>query len=48
MIGVRVLGESGRLSLLGSEETLLLLSKLEELPRGCTVRLGHNTILQLS
>ncbi|MGA3128974.1 MAG: hypothetical protein ABSD13_19955, partial [Candidatus Korobacteraceae bacterium] len=48
MIGVRVFGESGRLSLLGSEETLLLLSKLEELPRGCTVRLGHNTILQLS
>jgi hypothetical protein len=48
MIGVRVFGESGRLSLLGGEETLLLLSELEESPRGFTVRLGHSTILQLS
>jgi len=33
MIGVRVFGESGRLSLLGGEETLLLLSKLDEASR---------------
>ena len=48
VIGVRVLGKSGRLGLLGGEEALLLLSKLEEPPRGFTMRLGHDTILQLS
>src|SRR5216683_1274209 len=37
MIRVCVFGESGRLSLLGSEETLLLLSELEEPPRRFTV-----------
>jgi len=47
MIGVRVFGESSRLGLLGGEETLLLLSGLEEPPRCFTMRLGHNTILQL-
>ena len=48
VIRVCVFGESGRLGLFGGEETLLLLSKLEEPPRRFTVRLGHNTILQLS
>ena len=48
MIGVCVFGESGRLGLLRGEETLLLLDELEEPPRRFTVRLGHNTILQLS
>jgi hypothetical protein len=33
--------------LLGGEETLLLLSEFEEPPRRFTVRLRHNTILQL-
>jgi hypothetical protein len=47
MIRVRVLGESGHLGLLGGEETLLLLGELEKSPRRFTVRLGHNTILQL-
>ena len=48
MIRMGVFGESGRLGLLGGEEALLLLGDLEEPPRGFTVRLGHNTILQLS
>jgi len=48
MIGVCVFGESGRLGLLGGEETLLLLSEFKEAPRRFTVRLSHNTILQLS
>jgi hypothetical protein len=47
VIGVCVFGESGRLGLLGGEEALLLLSDFEEPPRRFTVRLGHNTILQL-
>jgi hypothetical protein len=42
-----VFGESGGLSLLGGEESLLFLGKLEEPPRCLTVRLGHNTILHL-
>ena len=47
VIGVCVLGESGSLSLLRGEEALLLFSNAEE-PPGCfTVRLRHNTILQL-
>src|SRR5882724_13696727 len=48
MIRVRVFSESGRFGLLGGEESLLLLSELEEPPGRLTVRLGHNTILQLS
>jgi hypothetical protein len=47
VIGVCVFGESRCLGLLGGEEALLLLSELEEPPRCFTVRLGHNTILQL-
>ena len=47
MIGVRVFSESGRLGLLGCEESLLLLSNIEELPGSFAVRLCHNTILQL-
>jgi hypothetical protein len=47
MIGVGVFGESGRLGLLGGEEALLLLGDLKKSPRRFTVRLGHNTILQL-
>jgi len=48
MIGVSVLSEAGCLGLLGGEEPLLLFSELEEAPRRFTVRLSHNTILQLS
>ncbi len=48
MLGMRVFSESGRLRLFGGEEALLLLGDLEEPPRGFPVRLGHNTILQLS
>ena len=48
MIRMRVLGESGRFGLLRGEEALLLLGELEEPPRRLSVRLGHNTILQLS
>ena len=48
MIGVSVLSEAGCLGLLGGEEPLLLFSELEETPRRFTVRLSHNTILQLS
>ena len=48
MIGVGVFGESGRLGQLGGEEALLLLGDLEKSPRRFTVRLGHNTVLQLS
>src|SRR5258708_5256553 len=47
MIRVCVFGESSRLGLLGGEETLLLLSEFEKPPRRFTVRLCHNTILQL-
>jgi hypothetical protein len=45
---MRVLGKSSRLSLLGGEEALLLPGDLKK-PPGCfPMRLGHNTILQLS
>ena len=47
MVGMRIFGESGRLGLLRSEETLLLLGEIEEPPRRLSVRLGHDTILQL-
>jgi hypothetical protein len=45
---MRIFGKSGRLGLLRSEEALLLLGEIEEPPRRLSVRLGHNTILQLS
>jgi len=48
MVRVGVLGESRSLGLLGGEEALLLLGDLEEPPRGFTMRLGYNIILQLS
>jgi hypothetical protein len=48
VVGMRIFGESGRLGLLRSEEALLLLGKIEELPRRFSVRLSHDTILQLS
>ena len=48
VVGMGVFGESGRLGLLRGEEALLLLGELEEPPRRFSVRLGHNTILQLS
>ena len=48
MVGMRIFGESGRLGLLRSEEALLLLGEIEEPPRRFSVRLSHNTILQLS
>ena len=48
MVGMGVLGEPGSLGLLRGEEALLLLGDLEEPPRRFAVRLGHNTILQLS
>ena len=47
MIGMCAFGESGRPGLLGGKETLLLFSELEEPPLRFTVRLSHNTILQL-
>ena len=43
-----ILGESSGFSLFGREEALLLLGDLEEPPGRFAVRLGHNTILQLS
>ena len=48
VIGVRVFGEPGRLSLLGGEVALLLLSELEEATGCFPVRLSHSTILQVS
>ena len=48
MIGVRIFGESSRLGLLRREEALLLLGEIEEPPRRFSVRLSHDTILQLS
>jgi hypothetical protein len=45
---MRILGETGRLGLLRRKEALLLLGEFEEPPRRFSVRLGHNTILQLS
>ena len=48
VVGMGILGESSRLGLLRGEEALLLLGDLEEPPRRFAVRLGHNTILQLS
>ncbi len=48
VVGMRVLGESSRLGLLRGEESLLLLGDLKKPPRCFPMRLGHNTILQLS
>jgi len=48
VVGMRVLGESSRLGLLRGEESLLLLGELKKPPRCFPMRLGHNTILQLS
>ena len=48
VIGMSILSESGGFGLFGGEETLLLLGNLEEPPRRFSMRLGHNTILQLS
>jgi hypothetical protein len=47
VVGMRIFGKSGRLGLLRSEKALLLLGELEEPPRRFSVRLSHNTILQL-
>jgi hypothetical protein len=43
-----ILGESSGFGLFGREEALLLLGDLEEPPRRFSMRLGHDTILQLS
>ncbi len=48
VVGMRIFGKSGRLSLLRSEEALLLLGEIEESPRRLSVRLSHYTILHLS
>ena len=48
VLGMSILGESSGFGLFGSEEALLLLGDLEEPPGRFAVRLGHNTILQLS
>ena len=48
VVRMSVFGESGCLGLLRGEEALLLLGDLKEPPRRFAVRLGHNTILQLS
>jgi len=48
VIGMCVFRKPGRLGLLRGEEALLRLRELEEPPRRFAVRLGHNTILQLS
>ncbi len=48
VIRMGVFGEPGSLGLLRGEEALLLLGNLEKPPRRFAVRLGHNTILQLS
>jgi len=47
MVGVGIFGESGALGLFRGEETLLLLGDLKEPPRCFSMRLRHNTILQL-
>jgi hypothetical protein len=46
VIGMRVFGESGSLSLFGGEEALLLFGDFEKPSRHFIVRSGHNTILQ--
>ena len=48
VVGMGIFGKSSRLGLLRCEEALLLLGDLEEPPGRFAVRLGHNTILQLS
>ena len=48
VVRMGVFGESGCLGLLRREESLLLLGNLEKPSRRFAVRLGHNTILQLS
>jgi len=48
VVGMGVFGKSSRLGLLRGEEALLLLGDLKEAPGRFAVRLGHNTILQLS
>ena len=48
VVGMGIFGESGRLGLLRSEEALLLLGEIEEPPRRFSVRMSHDTILQLS
>jgi hypothetical protein len=47
MIGMSIFGESGCFGLLRSEEPLLLLSEIEEPQRRFSVRLSHDTILQI-
>jgi hypothetical protein len=47
VIGMGILSESAGFGLFGSEEALLLLDDLEEPPRCFSMRLGHDTILQL-
>ena len=42
-----VLGEPGCFGLFRSEKALLLVGDLEESPRRLSMRLGHNTILQI-
>jgi hypothetical protein len=42
-----ILGESSGFGLFGREEALLLLGDLEESPRCFSMRLRHDTILQL-
>jgi hypothetical protein len=48
VVRMRVLGEPSRLGLLRGKESLLLLGDLKKPPRCFPMRLGHNTILQLS
>jgi hypothetical protein len=48
VVRMGVFGKSGSFGLLRGEEALLLLGDLKEPPRCFAVRLGHNTILQLS
>ena len=48
VVGMRVLGESSSLGLLRGEEALLLFGDPKKPPRCFPMRLGHDTILQLS
>jgi hypothetical protein len=48
VVRMGVFGKSSRFGLLRGEEALLLLGNLEKPSRRFAVRLGHNTILQLS
>ena len=47
MIRMSAFGESGRLGLLRRKEALLLIGEIEEPTRRFSVRVGHDTILQL-